>query len=142
MKKLLLLVTVLLLPTFAWAQMYKCVDERGVTSYSDKPRPDCKGGKADIRAIPPLSGKTAAPPSSVSGQDADFRRRQIEREQALAQEKTAAAQRCAQLKSEQDVLALGGRIFTVNERGERVYIEDASRDARLAQLKDEMRGCP
>jgi len=40
----------------AAAQMYKCVDERGVTHYTDKPRPDCKGGKVDIRPIPSLSG--------------------------------------------------------------------------------------
>jgi hypothetical protein len=140
--KKLLLLPVLFLSTAAWAQMYKCVDERGVTSYSDQPRPGCKGGKVEIQPIPSVSGKTAAPEGSIASQDADFKRRQIEREQALAQDKTTLAQRCAQLKYEQDVLALGGRIFTLNERGERIYVEDATRDARLARLKEEMRGCP
>ena len=37
-----------ILPLPVLAQMYKCVDERGVTSYSDKPRPGCKGGEVDI----------------------------------------------------------------------------------------------
>ena len=130
------------LPALAWAQMYKCVDERGVTHYSDSPRPDCKGGKVNIQAIPPVSGKTSPPLGTVAGQDADFKRRQIEREQAESELKSAIAQRCARLRQEQNILASGVAIFSLNERGERVYMEDASRDARLAQLKDEMRGCP
>src|SRR2546430_1033629 len=37
----------------AYAQMYKCVDSRGVTHYSDKPMPpSCKGGAVKIRATP------------------------------------------------------------------------------------------
>jgi hypothetical protein len=127
----------------AQAQVYKCVDERGVTHYTDKPRPGCKGGKVDIRPIPPVSGKTApAPSSSIAGQDADFKRRQIEREQAEAQEKTALAQRCARLRNEHSLLASGVRVYKTNERGEPVFIEDATRDTRLAQLKDALRGCP
>ena len=141
MKKLLL-VTVLFLPALACAQMYKCVDERGVTHYTDSPRPGCKGGKVDIQPIPPVSGETPALQGSVATRDADFKRRQLEREQAVAQEKSALAERCARLRREQHVLASGVALFDLNGRGERVYMEDATRDARLAQLKDEMRGCP
>lgn len=141
MKKLLL-IPVLFLSTAAWAQMYKCVDERGVTSYSDQPRPGCKGGKVDIQPIPSVSGKTAAPGGSIASQDADFKRRQIEREQADAQEKTALTERCARLRREQHILASGVALYDLNGRGERIYIEDATRDARLARLKEEMRGCP
>ena len=32
----------------AHAQMYKCVDARGVTHYTDKPLPGCKGGAVNI----------------------------------------------------------------------------------------------
>jgi hypothetical protein len=133
---------VLCLPALAFAQMYKCVDERGVTHYTDRPRPDCKGGKVNIQPIAPVSGKTSPPLGTVAGQDADFKRRQIEREQAETEQKTAIAQRCARLRQEQNILASGVAIFSLNERGERVYMEDASRDARLAQLKEETRGCP
>lgn len=38
-----------LLPLSGLAQTYKCVDERGLTSYSDKPRSGCKGSQVDIR---------------------------------------------------------------------------------------------
>lgn len=138
-----LLGLVLLMPLAGHAQMYKCVDERGVTSYSATPRPDCKGGKkVDIQASPPISGSVAPRSANVPQQDADFKRRQIEREQAEARDKTALGERCARLRSEHSMLASGMRVFKTNERGERVYIEDATRDARLAALKEELRGCP
>jgi hypothetical protein len=127
----------------AAAQMYKCVDARGVTFYSDKPQPGCKGEKVDIQASPPLGGG-AAPraPQSFAGQDAEFKRRQIERDQAELQEKQQVAMRCAKLRNEYSVLASGGRIYQRNSLGERVYLEDSTRDTRLAQLKEEMRRCP
>ena len=127
----------------AAAQMYKCVDARGVTFYSDKPQPGCQGDKVDIKASPPLGGG-AAPraPQSFAGQDAEFKRRQIERDQAELQDKQQAALRCAKLRNEYSVLASGGRIYQRNSLGERVYLEDSTRDTRLAQLKEEMRRCP
>jgi hypothetical protein len=33
-------------------------------------------------------------------------------------------------------------IIKSNERGERVYMEDATRDERMAQIKEQMRVCP
>ena len=122
--------------------MYKCVDERGVTHYTDKPQPGCAGGQVDIRPIPPVSGKEPARSSSLAGEDAEFKRRQIQREQAEAREKTALAQRCANLRSEYALLGSGVPIIKSNARGERVYLEDATRDARMAQIREEMRVCP
>ena len=141
--KLLVAAALLALLPSAHAQMYKCVDARGVTFYSDKPQPGCKGDKVDIKASPPLGGGAAPrPPPSFAGQDAEFKRRQIERDQAELQEKQQAAMRCAKLRNEHSVLASGGRIYQRNSLGERVYLEDSTRDARLAQLKEEMRRCP
>jgi hypothetical protein len=133
----------LLLAAFpAWAQMYKCVDERGVTYYSDTPRPGCAGGPVDIRPIPPVSGKESARSGSLAGEDADFKRRQIQREEAEARGKAALAQRCSNLRSEYALLNSGVPIIKSNERGERVYMEDATRDERMAQIKEQMRACP
>lgn len=125
------------------AQMYKCVDERGVTHYSDKPRPGCKGGPVDIRASPPVSGSVAPRRSpDLARQDADFKRRQIERERAEASDKAARESRCARLRREHAVLASGVRVGSITSEGERLYLDDATRDARLAKLKEELRGCP
>jgi hypothetical protein len=142
-QKALVFAAILIAAWPAQAQMYKCVDERGVTSYSATPRPDCKGGKkVDIQGSPPISGSVAPRPANVPQQDADFKRRQIEREQADAKDRTALGERCARLRYEQSMLSSGMRVFKTNERGERVYIEDATRDARLAAVKEELRGCP
>jgi hypothetical protein len=122
--------------------MYKCVDERGVTHYSDKPRPGCAGGQVDIRPIPPVSGKESPRSSSLAGEDAEFKRRQIQRAEADARQKAALEQRCASLRSEYVLLGSGVPIIKSNERGERVYMEDATRDERMAQIKEQMRVCP
>ena len=122
--------------------MYKCVDERGVTHYTDKPRPDCKGSPVDIRPIPSTSGKPAARSGDFAGQDADFKRRQIERAQAQAKDKTALDQRCSRLRREESWLSYSGRITQTDAQGQRVFVDDAARDARLAQVREQLRLCP
>jgi hypothetical protein len=126
----------------AHAQMYKCVDERGVTHYTDKPRPGCKGGEVDIRPIPPMGGGIKAPAADLKRQDADFRRRQIEREKHEATDRKALDQRCQRVRNELLRLQSAGRIARLDEKGERVYMDDAVRQQRIEQLKSELRGCP
>lgn len=77
------------------AQMYKCVDEKGRISYSEQPLPGCKGGKVDIRPLPPVGGKAATQSEDIKGQEADFRRRKLERAQADAKERAAREQEFA-----------------------------------------------
>lgn len=125
----------------AAAQMYKCVDERGVTHYSDKPRPGCKGGPVNIQASPPIAGSIQAAPSDLAEQDADFKRRQIERERAEAAGKAALAERCAATQREYGFYSSGGRLVRL-ESGKAVYVDDATREAKLASLREVLRGCP
>jgi Domain of unknown function (DUF4124) len=141
MKWLALAAMLVALP--ASAQMYKCVDARGVVTYSDKPSPGCKGGPVDIQPIPPLSGQAAKPKApNPAQQDAEFNRRQIERERQDALGKAAQTERCARVRQELAWLSAGTRVSRINDAGERVYMDDATRDARLAQLKQQIRGCP
>jgi hypothetical protein len=142
-RRLLLGLCLLLSAPLACAQMYKCVDANGVTHYTDKPRPDCKGGKVDIKSSPASSGSAVAPRSEdFARQDADFKRRQIQREQAEARDQAALKQHCARLRQEHEWLSYGGRISQRDSKGQRVYVEDAERNARLAQVKSELRACP
>ena len=127
----------------AQAQMYKCVDEHGKTNYRDQPAPGCKA--VDIRPSPPLSGSVQAPPESFAVQDAELKRRQLEREAAEAKEREAREaheSRCARLRREQAMLASGVRVSSLDARGERVYMDDATREGRLAVLAQELRSCP
>jgi hypothetical protein len=134
----------LLLVSFpASAQMYKCVDERGVTHYTDKPRPGCKGREVDIRPSPSLSGsEPQSPGQDFQRQDADFKRRQLERADAEAAGKAEMDKHCARLKREHTLLAGGSRVAKITPQGQRIYIDDATRDARLAELNDALRTCP
>jgi hypothetical protein len=126
------------------AQMYKCVDANGRVQYSDKPQPGCRGGQVDIQPIPPLSGQVASPPapSSTAQQDADFKRRQMERERQDSFEKSAQAERCQRVRQEIAWLSAGTRVSRINDAGERVYMDDATRETRLTQLRQAVRGCP
>ena len=120
--------------------MYKCVDEHGKTNYRDQPAAGCKA--LDIRPSPPLSGAVQGREENFAVRDAELKRRQFEREAAAAQEREAREHRCADLRRENVVLSSGARISKLNEQGERVYMDDASRDRRLAELAQELRSCP
>lgn len=140
--KALLLAIALAWAAGVQAQMYKCVDERGVTQYSDKPRPGCKGGPVDIRPIPSISGSLSERSDDFAREDADFNRRQNERERAAAKERAELQARCRALRQERARLSSGRRLAQVNDQGERVYLSDEVRDQRLAKVRDALRTCP
>lgn len=121
----------------AQAQMYKCVDARGVTQYSDRPCPDGKGKAVDIRAQPPISG-TLQGSGDMGAAERDFQRRQIDRareDEAVAARAEQQKRRCAALHSQLDFLTRFNTISKVNEKGERVYMDDATRNSNIEQLK-------
>jgi hypothetical protein len=141
--KTLALAALLAVSLPAQAQMYKCVDERGVTSYSDKPRPGCKGKEVDIRPIPPVSGQVTPDTSDVAGREAEFRRRQIERAQVDAQEDAERKHQCARLKSEYARLHFPGRLaVSIDAKGERTYMDDDVRQKRIAEIREKLGACP
>jgi Domain of unknown function (DUF4124) len=140
---LCLCLALLLAPLGAQAQMYKCADEHGKTRYSDQPGAGCK--EIDIRPSPPLSGALQNRDESFAVQDAELKRRQLEREAADAKdasERDALQRRCAALRREQTVLGSGVRISNVNAAGDLVYMDDTTRERRLAELARELRNCP
>ena len=109
-----LALTVLLLSCApAYAQMYKCVDSRGVTHYSDKPLPpSCKGGAVKIRAAPP-TGTSAPSVPPAAGTAAEINRR------------------CARTAQE----------YTRIQSARRDGKPDENRDQRLEELREQARGC-
>jgi hypothetical protein len=142
--KILSLVMLLGFVAPAQAQMYKCVDAHGRVVYADKPQPGCKGGTVNIQASPSISGEGVTPQSvpKTAEQDADFKRRQIERERQEGLEKTAQQERCQRVRQEIAWLSAGTRVARINDAGERVVMDDATREQRLAQLRTAARGCP
>jgi hypothetical protein len=140
--RLALVLAVAIFASGASAQtMYKCVDARGVTRYTDQPQPGCKGGEVKIQGQPPISG-TLSPPRQDSGQDErDYQRRKMDEERIReAQRNTGEKmdQQCAQLRAQVEGLESGRRIVQFDEKGEPSYVEDEERNQRAAKLRDEL----
>ena len=139
-----ILLATLLAAGAAEAQMYKCVDARGVTQYADKP---CPGGKqVDIRGQPPISGRLQPQDPNLSREERDFQRRRTQREREEQAEARAGDQqkrKCASMQAELQRLGTQRRITTVNAKGEREIMDDAARERRAEQLRTDIgRQCP
>jgi len=131
----------------AVAALYKWVDANGRTVYSDQVPP---GVKAEpVGAAPPPANPNAA--KDLANQDAEFRKRQMERAEDAKKGDKARADNaklttlCAQaraqianLRTEQMV------IYRLNEKGERVVMDEAARRAEIGRVEALMRdrNCP
>ena len=74
----IVLLTLALLPMAAAAEMYKWVDEKGHTVYSEQPPPDGKAKKIDIRPSPAGTGEA---PTDWKQKEMDARQTRITKEQ-------------------------------------------------------------
>jgi len=121
------------------AQVYKCVDAKGVTQYADKP---CPGGReVDIRAQPPISGKLNTHGTDLGTAESDFQKRQQDRRRADEKEAAIAAERkkrCAAAQAEHKRWIEVGRVRVADAKGERRYMDDEERAAKIAQLAAEV----
>jgi type IV secretory pathway VirB10-like protein len=122
--------------------MYKWVDENGKTHYSDSPPPDDKKAtKIDIKPTPPSGPVTQQP--DWKQKELDQRTQHIQKEQAdkaksAKDEKEQAERhdRCVEARRRLNILQAGRPVFTVNDKGERIYLEDADRARETEALKD------
>lgn len=136
----LALLTLVLVACPVQAQMYKCVDAKGVTRYTDSPGAGCK--EVAIRGSPPISGAIQPPSEDLARQEAEFRRRQLEREESADRDRTSLAERCIQMRREYAALSNARRVVRFNEKGEREYLDDSVREKRVAELQREIARCP
>lgn len=121
-------------------QIYKWVDEKGVTQYTTTPPP---AGKAQTIKTAPAS--PATPAKTWQEQEVEFRVRQVERAEARhKQEQTeikakrdTAMRRAACTSAHRDMQALQEQrpVYALNEKGERQYLDDAQRAEALRKAK-------
>lgn len=128
----MLLVTPLLsMPGVASAQVNKCLDASGkVVAYGSQCPPGTRSEQTNIKNAPAPAG--AAAPKSTAERDAEFRKRQMETQEAgakakeksaeAAQRKTACENSRAYLKQLQDRQRI---TRTDPKTGERTYLSDA-----------------
>jgi hypothetical protein len=120
--------------------MYKWVDEKGVTHFSSEPPPDGKAQKIDVKPAAPSGAKPGEPLRLE-----DVRKRALElRDERLAKEKREDdvrrkaeedKARCLRAQDDLEQMRRSRRIYSMNERGERVYVEDKDRAALLEKAQ-------
>lgn len=147
MRTHILLASLLALALPAAADMYKWVDEKGVTHYSETPPPEgTKAKKLDLVPSPP-NAPAAKPesPEDWKAREIEFRRRRIQKENAEATEKAQGEhsaevrkERCAEAQRRLDLLGAGRPLYHVNEKGERVYMEESERATQSARWRKEV----
>jgi hypothetical protein len=133
-----LLIGWLLAPGLAAAQVYKWVDANGVTHYGENPPPAARSREVRLReALPkPDNAPQPANPATHKERELEFRKRLAERERAEARgadERGARERECRTMANELNDLRRSGRIYELNEKGERVWLSDAQRDGTIAQ---------
>ena len=148
--RLLLAMGLLLCAAPSSAQMYKWVDEKGVTHYSESPPPGRKAqqiqqatpapGPAPGSSAPP---KPAEPASTWGDKERAFRQRTIEREYAEEAKRQKDAERlalrreaCLEARYMVNALNSGVPVYKLNEKGEREYLADNVRADRLQRAKE------
>lgn len=126
----------------ASAQINKCIDSSGkVVGYGT----ECPGGthseQSGIKSAPSTSSSTTAPAAtkSLAERDADFRKRQIEKQEAEAKAQKTSAQAAQQQRACQDAqtylksLQAGQRISRTDPKtGERTFLDDADYPKEIA----------
>ena len=123
--------------------MYKWVDEKGTTHFSEYPPPDgAKASKVEPKVTPPSSPATAPAKNNAEAwraQETEFRKRQVERgqrDQAEQRERDERGQQCAQARRRLTFLQNTNRIHRDNEDGTRSFLTEAQRDAAIARARD------
>lgn len=154
-----------LAPQFAHAQ-YSWIDAKGTRVFSDRPpppgtpanrilkaphrsdaAPEMPAPAASVDAASAPADKPKPKPPSLAEREADYKKRQAQRQddEKKAQEQ-AAQQRsrqeaCASARQDEAQLASGMRISEVNANGERGFMSDEERARRLAQARQQLAGC-
>jgi hypothetical protein len=125
------------------AALYKWTDASGRVVYSDQPPPGNVKSEV-LKGPPPPANPNAV--KDLANKELEYRQRQLDKAEASAkaEKDTAAAKaradNCTQVKGEMQQLAQGGLSFyRMNEKGERVVMDDASRRAERERLGKWMR---
>src|SRR3954449_3585646 len=120
------------------AALYKWTDASGRIVYSDQPPPGNVKSEV-LKGPPPPANPNAS--KELANKELEYRQRQLDKAEASAKaEKDSAtakarADNCTQVKGEMQQLAQADLTFyRVNEKGERVAMDDTSRRAERERL--------
>lgn len=160
---LLFMLALIAVSNLSQAEIYKWKDKDGTIRYSDTPPPsnikqEAMSGKkksaaptgqapltpavgtvtAPVAAIP----KDIEPPRSAEDAAAELRQRNAEIEKKNKLEKEAEAKRkaenCSAAKANMQSYTQGGRVYKMNEKGEREYLDESGFKAGRDKAQQEI----
>lgn len=125
-----------LLPPAA-AQVYKWVDEKGVTHYGERAPKGAKSREVENKLANPAGPATgSAKPPDWQDQERAFAGRRIQAEQAEAKKQAQEIDQrryCAEARDDLARTKASTRLYKLNEKGERVFSSDQEREASIAR---------
>ena len=140
----------LLAASAAQAEVYKWVDANGNAHYTDKPPANQKTQTVDIRTQPSGTSPAAAPANTDSPLERQRKMLKVldedkaakaEAAQKAAEEKQKRQMECARLKDQQRQFAQGGRFYTIDANGERIYKNDDEIMKQREQVNKALQSC-
>ncbi|HUO44541.1 MAG TPA: DUF4124 domain-containing protein [Burkholderiales bacterium] len=128
----------------AGAQIFECTDAQGNKEFAQVCPPGTVQQKQrSSGASSPAAPAGDAPASkSIAEQEAEFRKRALEKKEAEAKAAKDAAdaqkteEECNKARANLEALETGQRITIPGANGERTYLEDADRPAQIASAKE------
>lgn len=136
MKRTLVLACALAVSTAAFGQLYKWVDKDGKVTYSDQPPAAQQSKQLNLS-----TGQPASAPRSAIERDKELEKARAEaREKAkVASEKERKAEidrdNCEKARAYLRTVETGGRIATVDAKGEPVLLDDQQIEAERAKAQ-------
>ena len=148
---LLLALGLLLCAAPTSAQMYKWVDDKGVTHYSESPPPGRKAQQVQTTPSSPspsTTPKPAEPAATWADKERALRQRTIEREYAEEKRKkkedaekyevAMRKERCMDAQGALRALNEKRPVYWINEKGEREFLADSDRPQALERIKQKI----
>ena len=148
MKFLRLSVVAVALASIAATPVYKWVDQQGKVHYADRAPPPDSDGKALTLLAPPSEGEVqqagaqlaellSKQAASRESRAAQQERERLERELAEAR-RIDRQNRCLVAQQNKHVLELGRPVYSIDEKGERQFLDDAARAAQMQKIRVEI----
>lgn len=138
----------------AWAEIYKWRDEKGVMNYSDVPPKANSINTQKIKAatvpndVPLTRSDAYRPEEAMPANNKPVENREAanpspEAEALKLMQERLKSQNCASARSNYRNYAVGGRMQSVNENGQKEYLSDDQIKEGLARAQQEIdENCP
>lgn len=134
------LIMMLLMSAAAHAQLLKCIGKDGRVEYASQCPPGTRAQDTGIKSAPAAAPSGAAPQQkSLAERDAEFRKRQMEKQEAEAKEAKKTAEDTQRKRACEDAraylkgLEARNRIVKTDPKtGERVFLEEADYASEIA----------